>query len=74
MRTILLTAVFLVAACGWLDDVHLRNPETGEIAICKGGPTSRKAYLPSRQDRLIEQRGCIEDFKEQGFQRDSRME
>jgi hypothetical protein len=36
--------------------------------------TSRKAYLPSRQDRLIEQRGCIEDFKEQGFQRDSRME
>jgi outer membrane lipopolysaccharide assembly protein LptE/RlpB len=28
MRTILLMAVFLVAACGWLDDVHLRNPET----------------------------------------------
>ena len=66
MRAILLMAVFLVAACGSVDDVHLRHPETGEIAICNGATGLNSA---DRRTMVIEQRGCIEDFKEQGFQR-----
>ena len=66
MRAILLMTVFLLGACGSVEDVHLRHPETGETAVCTGGSNISSR---NKQTKVIEQRGCIEDFKEQGYQR-----
>ena len=56
----------VLAGCMSIDAVVLKHPETGEIVQC--GPHSglgRSAFAVTAQL----QRGCIQDFKEQGFQR-----
>jgi len=62
---VLLMSAFL-GACGTIDAVTLKHPVTGEIVQC--GPHTglgRSAFAVTAQL----QRGCIQDYKEQGFQR-----
>ena len=56
----------LLGACGTLKDVRLQHPDTGKVVVCegRGGLTTHGYALV-----LAEQRGCIEDFKAQGYQR-----
>ena len=42
--------------------MRLEHPGTGEVAVCKGG-----SGLSTKVHALTEQRGCIEDYKEQGY-------
>ena len=61
----LLISAFLVA-CGTIDAVTLKHPVTGEIVQC--GPHTGLGKSSFAATAAL-QRGCIEDFKEQGFQR-----
>ncbi len=55
-----------LAACGTVKDVRLQHLETGKVVVCEG-----KSGLPTDAlaPAVLEQRGCIEDFKVQGYQR-----
>ena len=63
-------AFFLISAvlagCMSIDAVVLKHPETGETVQC--GPHSGLTGSNFAATALI-QRGCIQDYKEQGFQR-----
>ncbi len=67
MRAFLLAFLLLpLAACGTVKEVRLQHPDTSKIAVCEG-----KSGLnnPGYQTAVLEQRGCIQDYKEQGFVR-----
>ena len=67
MKTLVLVlAALTLASCDTVSDVRLKDPATGEIAICQGkGGLSANRYAVT----VAEQRGCIEDFKDQGYVR-----
>ena len=58
--------LLVISACMKIDAVVLKHPETGEIVQC--GPYSGLSGNNFAATALI-QRGCIEDYKEQGYQR-----
>jgi len=57
--------LLLLSACTTLDPVLLKHPKTGEIAQC--GPYEYTGYTATA--RVMEQRGCIEDYQRQGYER-----
>lgn len=66
MRVLSIIAVLIVAGCGTVDPVTLRHPETGKTVVCHGGG-GLTANAAAR--RVVTQRGCIEDFRSQGYRR-----
>ncbi len=50
----------LLGGCDTVEDVRLQHPDTGDVVVCEGA---------SGEAELSAQRGCIEDFKAQGYQR-----
>lgn len=61
---LLLLGAGLLLGCGSvLPTVRLRHAQTGQIAECPG-----KRDLPKALE-LLYQRGCIEDFQRQGYER-----
>ena len=65
-RLIGIPAILILAACNVVEDVRLKNLETGEVVTCPG----RAGHPSNLQGAIVaEQRGCIEDFKEQGYVR-----
>ncbi len=67
MRAFLLTFLLLpLAACSTIKDVRLQHPDTGKIAVCEGKSGVRSREYPTA---VLEQRGCIQDYKEQGYVR-----
>ena len=67
LATLLLALLLLpLAACATVKEVRLQHPDTGKIVVCEG-----KSGLNSRKypTAVNEQRGCIQDFKEQGYAR-----
>ena len=62
----LIALTFALAACMRIEAVRLEHPETGRVVIC--GPYSGLTGYNFAATAAI-QRGCVEDFKEQGYVR-----
>jgi hypothetical protein len=64
----LLGALILIAGCGpsMSAPVKMRNPRTGETAIC-GSPYGATKEGPGPKYKLI--RDCIEDYQRQGWEK-----
>lgn len=58
-------SVGILVACNAVRPVHLQHPDTGELVECAGSHGATFTH-PSR---VLEQRGCIDDFMAQGYQR-----
>jgi hypothetical protein len=56
----------LVAACGQIDAVYLKHPTTGRVVQC-GPYTGVTGY--THTGTVLQQRGCIEDYRAQGYER-----
>ena len=65
-RVLLALSLLPLVACASVEEVRLQHPDTGAVAVCKG-----KSGLNSRKypTAVNEQRGCIQDYKEQGYTR-----
>jgi hypothetical protein len=55
----------LLAGCAATAAVFLRHPKTGETVQC--GPYPYTGYTATAV--AIQERGCIEDFQRQGYER-----
>jgi hypothetical protein len=55
-----------LAGCQTIEAVNLKHPTTGETVKC--GPYSYAGAI-SQANYMNYQRGCIEDYQRQGFQR-----
>ena len=58
----------LVAACvlsGCTPDIMLKNQQTGQTAVCKGGSGYGLAGIPGRNLQMR----CLDDYQKQGYQR-----
>ncbi len=62
----LICVAFALAACARIEAVRLKHPETGHIVQC-GPYTGLTDYTYS--GAVISQRGCVEDYKDQGYVR-----
>jgi hypothetical protein len=62
---IVLCSLFVLAACA-TQPVQLRHPQTGKVVECGPYETYNAS---SKQTAAIRERGCIEDFKQQGYMR-----
>ena len=65
--------LILVVAAGTLSacaaDIHLKNPTTGQTAICKGGYYSHGLIgMANETDKQLQMR-CLDDYQKQGYQR-----
>ncbi len=66
MERWLVGVLLVLAACGRVDPVTLKHPETGESVQC--GPytgLTDRSYAGG----VLQQRGCIEDYRAQGYKR-----
>jgi hypothetical protein len=63
--TFLLIAVVALSAVGCTPNILLKNPQTGETVVCKGGSGYGLAGIPGRN---LQYR-CLDDFEKQGYQR-----
>ena len=65
-QVFLVLALLALAGCMKIEAVHLRHPQTGQTVQCgpHGGLTAGNFAATA-----LLQRGCIEDYKQQGFQR-----
>ncbi len=61
-----IVAALPLAACTSTEGVHLKHPETGQTVQC--GPYSY-AESGEAEPAALRQNQCIEDYKEQGYQR-----
>ena len=59
--------IALLGGCGSIKDVRLQHPDTGKVVVCEGA--SAPINVATAELRILERRGCIEDFKVQGYQR-----
>ena len=59
--------IALLGGCGTVKDVRLQHPDTGKVVVCEG--RSRIINVATAELTILERRGCIEDFKAQGYQR-----
>ena len=57
---LLLAVGLLVSSCTSIP-VYMKNPKTGEIVNCGGQETNPTG--------AIRERGCIDDYKDQGWER-----
>ncbi len=58
--------IALLGGCETVKDVRLQHPDTGKVVVCEGA----SGVGQQEADRAVSvQRGCIEDFKAQGYQR-----
>ncbi len=64
---LLLLVVVVVAGCA--ADVRLRNPQTGQIATCKGGYYTQGLIGMANQTAKELQMRCIDDYQRQGYER-----
>ena len=55
-----------LAACQEIKAVYLRHPETKHVVECQ---SYRPLNIGTAQVRLAQQRGCIEDYRAQGYLR-----
>ena len=66
MRWIILVAILGLASCATAP-VLMRNQATGQTAKC--GPFSTTDNYGSAEAAAMQERQCIQDYKEQGFVR-----
>ncbi len=62
----LIGIAFALAACLRIEAVRLKHPETGHVVQC--GPYTGMTEADFAGTVII-QRGCVRDFKEQGYVR-----
>lgn len=62
----LVAVAFALAACLRIEAVRLKHPETGHVVQC--GPYTGMTAADKAATVII-QRGCVQDFKEQGYVR-----
>jgi len=64
-----LSVAFVCAVCasvaGCTPHIPLKNPQTGDTVVCKGGSSYGLIGIPGRN---IQER-CLDDYQKQGYQR-----
>ena len=66
MRGFVLPVLLILAACQIVETVYLRHPQTGRVAQC--GPYQGVGPQMGAVN-VVQQRGCIEDYRVQGYVR-----
>lgn len=61
-----ITIPLALVACQEIEAVYLRHPETKRVVECQ---SYRPLNIGTAQIRLVQQRGCIEDYQAQGYVR-----
>lgn len=67
ISVILMSAVLLSVGCA--ADVTLRNPSSGQAAVCKGGYWTWGLIGLANQTPKQLQLRCLDDYQGQGYQR-----
>jgi len=64
MRAIVIIAISLaLAGCSAIEPIYLQHPSTGKTVYCRGW------WGPHARTHLASQLACVEDFKQQGYER-----
>ena len=66
MRWCIVLTMLLLAACARVEAVRLQHPGTGDV-VQYGPYVGLTGYTYS--GGVVESRGCIEDYKQQGYKR-----
>jgi hypothetical protein len=63
---LLLVTGLALAGCASTDPIYLRHQTTGRVVQCGPYPTNSPQQVSTA---LIRERGCMEDFQRQGYER-----
>lgn len=66
MKSLAIVVALTLTACMSIAAVRLEHPKTGHIVTC--GPYTQVGQIEFAAN-IASQRGCIRDFKEQGYVR-----
>jgi hypothetical protein len=62
---VLSVAALAICASACTPNIMLKNPQTGETTVCKGGNSYGLMGIPGRN---LQER-CLDDFEKAGYQR-----
>ena len=66
VRVAMMLGILAILAGCTTDPVHLRHPQTGKTVQCGPYPT---ATGPATMTALEHERGCVQDYQRQGYER-----